>query len=128
MPFGKNIKKTTQSFTSPETSFPEVIGYIVVIGRSSDLSLFANAFPEMIFQWPDILFATYRRDLQQRVLSGIFTRFPFHCTLPDDKMQNQFHAKIIVIFDVGLLIYVKMYAYIRFFVIIAQFFKILIKV
>ena len=52
MPSGKTQKQHNQ-FTSPESSFPEVIGYIVVIGRSSDLSLFANAFPE--------LFSTFSR-------------------------------------------------------------------
>jgi len=88
MPFGKKPKKYEKRITSPETSFPEVIDYIVLIGRSSDLSLFANAFPERMFQWQGVMFATYRRDLQQRVLSGIFTPVPFSCALPDGNTQT----------------------------------------
>jgi len=60
----------------------------MIDGRSSDLSLLANAFPEWMFQWLGVIFATYRGDLQQRVLSGIFTPVPFSCVLPDGYTQT----------------------------------------
>jgi len=53
------------------------------IGRSSDLSLFANAFPEHLLRKRKLVpvagyhVCNLRRDLQQRVLSGIFTPVPF---------------------------------------------------
>ena len=54
----KTLKNTKSSFRF-RLLFPEVIGTIEVVGRSSDLSLFANAFPERWFQWLGMMFATY---------------------------------------------------------------------
>jgi len=68
----------------------------VLTGRSSDLSLLANAFPKQMFQWLGIMFATYSRDLQQRVLSGIFTPVPFSLHVAGRLHTNQSTAKIIL--------------------------------
>ena len=90
----KNNKKLKHTFHSSETSSPEVIGSIVVIGRSSDLSLFANAFPKRMFQWLGICLQLSGGTYSSGYCPGFSRRFPFHCTAPDGVMQNQSGAKI----------------------------------